>query len=94
MTGISDFNGLKSGVFIAIEAKVHPNVPTANQIAFLNSVRAEDGFGFLVYPEHLPALEAFLSAFERAKMSVVSKGTPSTEDGAIMLNAIKELTQY
>lgn len=93
-SGIADFNALHSGVFMAIETKVHPRVPSVNQIAYLNSVRAEDGFGFLVYPEHLECLEAFLAAFERSKLAVASKAMPRNEDGAIMLNAIKEMTNY
>ena len=48
--GMSDIIGLvPGGRFIAIEAKVKPNKPTADQLAFLEAVRSSGGIGIVAY---------------------------------------------
>lgn len=42
-------NGHKTGVFLAIEAKIKGNVPTQKQLAFLEQVRNSGGVAFVAY---------------------------------------------
>lgn len=92
-SGISDFIALKTGVMMAVETKFGSNKPTALQIAFLNSVRQEDGFGFVVNDKNVDWLDAFLESFAIAAIAQ-SKNEPVPEEhGARMVNAIKELTE-
>lgn len=91
-SGISDFNALKRGTFIAIEAKFGSNKPTAMQIGYLNSVRAESSFAFVVNDKNIDWLEAFLESFESATEAQMKREMPTHEDGARMINAIAELS--
>ena len=92
-TGIADFNAIRGGVFLAIETKFGSNKPTVLQVAYLNSVRQEDGFGFVVCEKRLEWLSGWLAAFDNAVASQISKQDPKPEDGAMMLNAIREMTR-
>jgi len=92
--GISDFNCLKQGVFMAVETKFGKNQPTAPQVAFLNSIRACDSFAFLVNENNVEHFDAMLSAFDRATSAQMKKQEVQPEDGAMMLNAIAALTDY
>ena len=48
--GMSDILGvLKGGRFVAIEVKIKPNKPTADQLAFLQKVRNTGGIGIVAY---------------------------------------------
>lgn len=94
-SGASDRMAFRDGIFMAIEAKrgiVKPR-PTALQVAFLNSIRAHRGFGFVVNDHRLPVLQAFLEAFDRARDAQMKKQDVADSDGAMMLNCIKEMTQ-
>jgi hypothetical protein len=91
--GVSDFNALKNGVFIAIETKFGNNKPTEHQKAFLDSIRAEKGYGFVVSDRNVQFLEQFLEVFGRSVELVLKGEKPSTEDGSQMLNALKALTE-
>jgi hypothetical protein len=95
-----DFNALKAGVFIAVETKWHDRPLTENQRAYLNSIRAENGFGFVVrdgtgkYDKMGTMwLKNFLLAFERSALAAQKGEKPIDEDGALMLNAIRALTE-
>ena len=97
-----DIMAFRTGVLIAIETKWHNRELTANQRAFLNSVRAENGFGFVVregepgskYDVHGVAwLKDFLHAFDNARDAAMRKVQVDPGDGASMLNAIKALTE-
>lgn len=90
--GISDINAIKNGVFLAIETKFGKNKPTPAQRAFLESVMASRGYGFVVNENRVEWLSSFLDAFDRSADAVQKGGKPSPEDGAMMLNAIKILT--
>ena len=90
-SGISDIIALRGGVFLAIETKFNNKTPTAMQIAFLNSVRAEGGFGFTVHEGNLRQLEHWLNAFNIASsMAAQGKDVPP-EIGSIMLNSLHSL---
>lgn len=91
--GVSDINAIKNGVFIAIETKFGSNKPTLHQKAFLDSIRAEKGYGFVVSEANIAWLEEFLTVFGRAVEGVMKNEKPTPEDGATMLNAIKALTE-
>ena len=93
-SGISDIIAIRSGTFMAIETKFGSNKPTPLQVAFLNSIRAEEGFAFVVNDKNLDWFAAFLESFD-ASVVAASKGEkPSPEDGARMLNALPELMKY
>lgn len=91
-TGISDFCAIKNGVFMAVETKFGKNPPTALQRAFLESIEAQKGFAFLVTEDNVEWLSAFVESFDRATVAQIKKLTPTTEDGAAMLNAIKAMS--
>lgn len=91
-SGISDFNAVRRGVFMAIETKFGSNKPTAMQIGFLNSVRAEDCFGFVVSDRTIPWLEAFLESFELSTVAAIKGEKVVEEHGSRMMNAIYELS--
>lgn len=93
-SGASDRVALRDGIFMAIEAKRGTTTPkpTALQIAFLNSIRAHRGFGFVVNDARIPHLTAFLEAFDRARDAQMKKMDVPECDGAMMINCIRELT--
>lgn len=91
-TGISDKLAYRGGILIAIEAKFGKNKPTTMQKAFLESIRAEGGFGFVVNDTNISWLKGFLEAFDRSIEAGQKKQMPSEEDGAYMINAIRELS--
>lgn len=93
-TGVSDFCALKAGCFIAIETKFGKNPATPLQKAFLTSVRATDNFAFLVSETTVDYLKAYIEAFDRATEAAQKKRDVSPEDGAMMLNAIRVLSDY
>lgn len=92
-SGISDFCAFKHGTFMAIETKLAPNKPTEQQKAFLRSVRMEKGFAFVVSDITLDSLDGWLAAFDRAVIAASHKQKPTDEDGAIMLDAIAEMSK-
>lgn len=92
--GVSDTIAYKAGVLMVIESKFNVAKPKALQIGFLNSIRAEGGFAFVVNEHNLFALEAFLENFHHSALAVQQGGKPSVEQGATMLDAIKLLTDY
>lgn len=99
-TGVSDFNALKNGVFLAIETKFGNNKPTVRQKAYSETIWAQKGIAFCVNETHLEWLEQWLKCFDNATHAVVLAG-PDTrpedavniEDGAAMLNAVHMLTE-
>ena len=93
-TGVSDFCALKAGCFLAIETKFGKNPATPLQKAFLTSVRATDNFAFLVSETTVDYLKAYIEAFDRATEAALKKQDVSPEDGAMMLNAIRVLSDY
>jgi len=90
-SGISDFIGVKAGVFMVIETKFGNNTVSAMQRGFLNSVHAEQCFAFVVDDKNIVWFEAFMNAFDTAALAVTNKTMPDQENGALMLNAIREL---
>ena len=90
-TGVADFLAFRAGVLLAIETKFGTNKPTAMQRAFLNSIRAEDGFAFVVNEKSVETLRMFLEAFDAA--AALMGKPPPPEIGAAMLNAIAALTE-
>ena len=93
-TGISDFCALKNGVFLAVETKFGKNDLSPMQRAFLNSVRSQEGFAFLVNEKNVEYLQSWIAAFNRATVAASKKEKPTTEDGAAMLNAIAAMTNF
>ena len=93
--GISDFHAVKNHCFMVVETKRgdKPPKPTANQIAFLQDVKQAGHFAFVVNQPRVAVLDGFLAAFERAAAAAQKKQTPATEDGAYMIDAIREMQQ-
>lgn len=90
-TGISDFNALRAGVFLAVETKFGKNKPTPMQIGFLESVQTETGMAFVVNEQNLGALEAWLTHFDNAMTAQAEQRDVDPADGAAMLDAMREL---
>jgi len=67
--------------------------PTEVQKGFLTSVAAEEHFAFVVDNDNLPVFAGFLAALDRSMIEVSHNRKTSPEDGAVMLNAIKEMTR-
>lgn len=91
-SGIADIIAIRHGTFLAIEAKFGTNKPTAQQTGFLNSIRDQHGFAFVVSDRNIDHLEKWCGGFARAVEAVADQKTPATEDGSMMLNAIAELS--
>ena len=93
--GISDFHAVNTSVFMVIEAKrgSAPPEPTANQIAFLQKVRGNGHFAFVVNLPRVPILRGFLEAFKRATIAGQKGEKPTPEDGAYMLDAMRIMQQ-
>lgn len=90
-TGISDFNTIKNGVFLAIETKFGANQPSVMQQGFLRSIAAEDGLAFVVCEKRVAWLASWLEAFDVAT-ALAGEGKIAPQDvGADMLNAVAEL---
>lgn len=94
-SGISDRLAVKHGMFMAIETKRGKNKPkpTANQIAFLQSVKSHNHFAFVVNEARVPVFEGFLTALNRAQAAAQRKEKVADADGATMLNAVREMQQ-
>lgn len=95
-SGVSDRLAFRHGIFLAIEVKRGTGTPkpTALQIGFLNSIRAHNGFAFVVNDERLKWLEQFLNFFDQAqalRAQVPPKEVPS-EIGSAILNAVHVMT--
>jgi hypothetical protein len=93
-SGISDFNAVWAGTFMVIETKFGSNKPTPMQVAFLNSIRAEKGFAFIVNETNLEALEQFCESFAIAAAAQSRGEAVPEEHGSRMLNCIYLLTRY
>lgn len=90
--GVSDFCAVKSGVFVGIETKYGTRKPTANQIAFLTDIEKEGCFGFVVNEKRLDVLQSWLEAFDRSVEYVSQKKVPPSEDGAMLIDCVREMT--
>lgn len=92
-TGISDKLAVRDGMFMALEVKrgAKPPKPTANQIAFLQTIKHHNHFAFVVNEPRLADLAAFLGALDRSIAATQKKQPVAPEDGAMMLNAIREM---
>jgi len=90
--GVADFNAIKNGVFLAIETKFGSKKPTAKQSAFLESIHAEDGFGFVVNEKLVGDLDVWLTLFSRAATNVAHKDPISTDDQRQLLEVMQALT--
>jgi hypothetical protein len=90
--GVSDFNALRDGVFIVIEAKFGGNKPTALQVAYMNSIMAAGGIAFVVDEKRIEQFAGWLEAFDRSAQATAAKQKVSDEDGALMLNALRDMT--
>ena len=91
-SGVADILAIKSGMFLAIETKYGRNDPTPMQIGFLNSVRAEDHFAFVVRETTVLALGRFLDNLNQSVEFAAKGQIAPAEIGGAMLDAIKAMT--
>lgn len=91
--GVSDFNALKNGVFLAIETKFGGNTPTPQQKAYLQSIHAAGGLAFLVDEKNIEWLDIWLQTFARSVKKVSLKEAVPDADGAAMLDAVSAMTK-
>jgi hypothetical protein len=93
--GISDIHAVKDHIFMVIETKrgkADPK-PTPNQIAFLQQIRGQGHFAFVVNEPRILVLRQFLAAFSEAQKAVQAKQMPVAATGATMLDAIRIMQQ-
>lgn len=90
--GVSDFNAIRDGVFLAVETKFAGNRPTAMQVAFMNSITKSGGIALVVNEKNIEIFAKWLETFDRAALDVANKKSVANEDGAFMLDAIREMT--
>lgn len=91
-SGVADFNALKAGVFLAVETKFGYNKPTKRQQAFLQTVAAESGFGFVLNEKLLTEFERWLDLFDKSTAAVQRGENVGNAEGAAMLDAIHAMT--
>lgn len=91
--GVSDFNALKSGVFLAVETKFGGNKPTVQQKAYLQSIHAAGGIAFIVDEKTVEQFDVWLDTFDRAAKTVAARKAVPDEDGASMLDAVSAMTK-
>ena len=91
--GVSDFNALKDGVFLAVETKFDKNTPTVQQKAYLQSVNASGGLAFVVSEKTLEWFDIWLQTFDRSVQAAKTSKPPTEEDGATMINAVEVMTK-
>ena len=77
---------------MAIEAKFGYNKPTTLQKAFLESVAAETGFGFVVNEKTLSTFALFLQLYDASCLASSQGKRLNDEDGATMLDCMRLLT--
>ena len=93
-SGISDFHAVKAGMFMVVEGKRDDKEgPTKVQQAFLTSIAAADHFAFVVDNDNLKSFETFLGCLDRSIEAVAKNQKPTDEDGAGMLDCIREMTR-
>jgi len=96
-SGISDLHAIHYNAFMAVEFKLRPNKPTELQRGFLQTIHAAGHFAFVVNDETLVIFEAFLKAFQNAATAVQKAGGDEKAidptDGAMMLNAVNDLSR-
>lgn len=92
-SGVSDFLAIKKGMFLAVETKYGKNDPTPMQIAFLNSVRAEDHLAFVVRESTLLAFGQFLNYLDQSIEYAGRQEVAPANIGGAMLDAIKAMTE-
>lgn len=95
-SGISDLHAVHNNVFMVVEFKHGGNTPTELQKAFLTTIAAAGHFAFVVDEKSMVIFEAFLRAFDRSMRRVAAAGgdisAADETDGAIMVNAMRDLT--
>ena len=92
--GIADICALhKGGVFLGVETKFGSNKPTEHQKAFLETINANNSFGFVVSDTTIDAFEQWLKNFD-ASVKLTSHQKPIPDEvGAAVVEAIRILTE-
>ncbi len=90
--GVSDHLALKSGVFLAVEAKFGTNKPKPMQKAWAGHVLTNNGYAFCVSERNIDHLAWFLDSFEHSVAAQIAGRPIPDEHGARMVNAIAALT--
>lgn len=87
-----DIMAARAGVFMVIETKFGKRKVTSLQNGFLISIQSESHFAFVIREHTVVWFATWLDAFDRACV-LAAHGKPATdEDGALMINAIREMT--
>lgn len=89
--GVSDICAIKNGLFLAIETKFGYRKPTDLQRAFLESINAETGYGFVVSEKNIEWFQVFLEQFGKEVDLVAAEQKMSHEGGATLIDAIRAL---
>ena len=91
-SGIADICAVKQGMFMAVEAKFGRNDPTPTQVAYLNSIRAEAHFAFVVRETTIDAFAQFLEYLDKSIDYAARQEIAPPDIGGPMLDAIKRMS--
>lgn len=92
--GAPDRMGLHiSGVFLGVECKFGDNQPSELQKAFLETINANNSFGFVVNEMTVDVFRQWMEMFDTSTKLVSHKKPIPDEYGAAMLEAIRLLTE-
>lgn len=91
--GNVDFNAIWSNIFMAIETKYGGNKLTTLQLGFLVSIQSEGGYAFVVDEHRVEWLAAWLDAFARSAAQARQDQPMLEADGAMLIDAMRELTR-
>lgn len=90
--GISDFNAIKDGVFLAVETKFALRKPSALQNSYAGHIISNNGYAFLVSERNIDNLASWMANFALAA-KIASHGLPVPDAiGARLLDDIHALT--
>lgn len=92
--GIADICALhKGGVFLGVETKFGNNKPTEHQKAFLETINANNSFGFVVSDQTIDVFEKWLENFDISVKTASHRQQIPDEVGATVVDAIRILTE-
>jgi hypothetical protein len=92
--GAPDRCGLHiSGVFLGVEVKFGYNKPSELQKAFLETINAQNSFGFVVNETTIEAFRQWMEMFDASAKLVSHKKPIPDEYGSAMLEAIRLMTE-
>lgn len=92
-SGISDFNAIKNGVFLAIETKFKSNQVTPLQVSYLRAVLGEHCMAFVINENRIESLDAWFALFDKSVEAAMQNKELDKDELERMNQIVKDLTQ-